>query len=124
MLIVIYTYLDIIIHRFLELPSGSMSNIVESLLDQLGCLYKFHEKPITYLYNTLHYYESKLKDKPQLKRKLVSSVINAFKDIKPKSWALSDAYLAYMQRPADDIDWNPGLVKFNEMCGYLLFIVM
>lgn len=53
--------MDIIIHRFLELPSGSMSNIVETLLDQLGCLYKFHDRPITYLYNTLHYYENKLK---------------------------------------------------------------
>ncbi|XP_023222818.1 mediator of RNA polymerase II transcription subunit 23-like [Centruroides sculpturatus] len=32
--------MDIVIHRFLELPSVSMS--VETLLDQLGCLYKFH----------------------------------------------------------------------------------
>ncbi|CAG2102015.1 unnamed protein product [Medioppia subpectinata] len=109
--------LDIIIHRFLELPSGSMSNIVDQLLDQLGCLYKFHDKPITYLYNTLHYYETKLKDKPQLKRKLVSAVINSFKDIKPRNWALSEAYLTFMQRMNDDIDWTPGLEYYIHLIG-------
>ncbi|XP_054154034.1 mediator of RNA polymerase II transcription subunit 23-like [Oppia nitens] len=106
---------DIVIHRFLELPSGSMSNIVDQLLDQLGCLYKFHDKPITYLYNTLHYYETKLKDKPLFKRKLVSAVITSFKDIRPKNWALSEAYLNYMQR--DDVDWNPGLDYYIQLIG-------
>lgn len=99
--------MDIVIHRFLELPSVSMS--VETLLDQLGCLYKFHDRPITYLYNTLHYYEQKLKDRPPLKRKLVSSIIGSLKEIRPRGWCLSDGYLNYMQRPADDIDWIPDL---------------
>ena len=89
-----------------------MSNIVDQLLDQLGCLYKFHDKPITYLYNTLHYYETKLKEKPQLKRKLVSAVINSFKDIRPRNWALSEAYLTYMLKGNDDIDWIPGIHLF------------
>ena len=44
-----------------------MPNSIPALLDELGCLYKFHDKPITYLYNTLHYYDQKLKDRPQLK---------------------------------------------------------
>ncbi|KAF8792022.1 Mediator of RNA polymerase II transcription like protein [Argiope bruennichi] len=38
--------MDIVIHRFLELPTVSIS--VEGLLDTLGCLYKFHALPEAY----------------------------------------------------------------------------
>lgn len=58
---------DIVVHRFLEIPQVTKS--LEILLEHLGCLYKFHDRPVTYLYNTLHYYESKLRDRPPLKRK-------------------------------------------------------
>lgn len=34
--------LDIIIHRFLEVPIISVNKTLESILDHLGCLYKFH----------------------------------------------------------------------------------
>ncbi|RWS25047.1 Mediator of RNA polymerase II transcription subunit 23-like protein, partial [Leptotrombidium deliense] len=110
--------LDIIIHRFLELPTMSMS--VDSLLDQLGCLYKFHDRPITYLYNTLHYYEQKLRDRQQLKRKLVGSIVGALKDTKPKNWALSDAYMAYVQRQPDDIDWTPDLDYYIKLISRIV----
>jgi hypothetical protein len=66
--------LDIVIHRFLELPSG-LSKSLETLFEHLGGLYKFHDRPVTYLYNTLHYYEKKLKDRPLIKRKLVHAII-------------------------------------------------
>ena len=33
------------------------------------------DRPMTYLYNTLHYYEKRLKDRPPLKKKLVSAII-------------------------------------------------
>ncbi len=36
------------------------------------------DRPVTYLYNTLHYYERKLRDKPALKRKLVQAIIGRF----------------------------------------------
>ena len=32
---------------------------------------------MTYLYNTLHYYERKIRDKVSLKRKLISSITGA-----------------------------------------------
>ena len=35
----------------------------------------FSDRPMTYLFNTLHYYEKKLKDKPQMKKKLVNAII-------------------------------------------------
>ena len=33
------------------------------------------DRPMTYLYNTLHYYEKKLRDKPAFKKKLVYTII-------------------------------------------------
>ncbi|CAN7945661.1 unnamed protein product, partial [Ixodes pacificus] len=35
------------------------------------------DRPLTYLYNTLHYYEQKLKDRPPLKKKLVAAITGA-----------------------------------------------
>ncbi|KAH6922410.1 hypothetical protein HPB50_013523 [Hyalomma asiaticum] len=100
--------MDIVIHRFLELyPVATIS--VESILDHLGCLYKFHDRPLTYLYNTLHYYEQKLKDRPPLKKKLVAAITGSLKDIRSGNWALSEAYLSYLHRPAEDTSWIPDL---------------
>jgi len=94
-----------------------MSIPLDSLLDKFGPLYKFHDRPLTYLYNTFHYYESKLKDRPQLKRKLVSSIIGSLKDIKPVSWALSDSYLHYSRKPSDDTNWLPDLDYYIKLIG-------
>lgn len=66
--------LDIVIHRFLEVPIVSVNKSLESILGHLGGLYKFHDRPITYLYNTLHFYERKLRDRPALKKTLVRHI--------------------------------------------------
>lgn len=71
--------LDIIVHRFIEYSPPQMNKTLEVLLDNIGCLYKFHERPITYLYNTLFYYEQKLRDRPLLKRKLVIKFFTFYK---------------------------------------------
>lgn len=105
---------DIVIHRFLELPPVIKS--LETLLEHLGGLYKFHDRPITYLYSTLHYYEKKLKDRPPLKRRLVSSITAGSQ----KSWCLSEAYLAYIQRPADDFNWIPEPEYYAKLVGRLV----
>lgn len=62
---------------------------------------------MTYLYNTLHYYERKLRDRPALKKRLVSAVLSSLCDIRPSGWALSEPYMAYMIRP--DKTWVPEL---------------
>ena len=67
---------DIVVHRFLELPPVTKS--LETLLDHIGVLYKFHDRPITYLYNTLHYYEHRIRDRRMLKKKLVSSIVSKY----------------------------------------------
>ncbi|MEQ2188391.1 Mediator of RNA polymerase II transcription subunit 23, partial [Goodea atripinnis] len=71
---------DIVIHRFLELLPVSKS--LETLLDHLGGLYKCllcADRPVTYLYNTLHYYERHLRDRTNLKRKLVHAIMSSLK---------------------------------------------
>lgn len=88
--------LDIIINRFLEAPIMAILNPFDAILEHLGCLYKFHDRPVTFLYNTLHYYERKLRDVPVLKKKLVTAVIGSFKDVRPQNWALTEAFQAYL----------------------------
>lgn len=88
--------LDIVINRFLEAPIPAILNPFDAILEHLGCLYKFHDRPVTYLYNTLHYYERKLREVPVLKKKLVTAVIGSFKDVRPPNWALTEAFQAYL----------------------------
>jgi len=44
---------DIVIHRYLELPPVTKS--LETLLDHLGCLYKFHGTVLN-VFNYYYYY--------------------------------------------------------------------
>lgn len=39
----------------------------------------FADRPVTYLYNTLHYYERHLRDRTNLKRKLVHAIMSSLK---------------------------------------------
>lgn len=110
--------LDIIIHRFLELHQVHKN--LETILERLGMLYKFHDRPITYLYNTFHYYENKLRERPNLKRRLVAAVIMSQQEIRPPGWALTEAYRQYLSRPAEDIGWNPGLSYYTALVRRLV----
>lgn len=42
-------------------------------------LYLCVDRPVTYLYNTLHYYERHLRDRTNLKRKLVHAIMSSLK---------------------------------------------
>ncbi|XP_067034898.1 mediator of RNA polymerase II transcription subunit 23-like [Acropora muricata] len=108
---------DIVIQRFLELAPVYKS--LESLLDHLGCLYKFHDRPITFLFNTLNYYEHCLRDKPSLKKKLVGAIIGAQKDVHPAGWCLSKDYMEYLSSP-EDTPWTPYLEYYRNVIGRLV----
>ncbi|KAM9316933.1 mediator of RNA polymerase II transcription subunit 23 isoform 7-T7 [Gastrophryne carolinensis] len=109
---------DIVIHRFLELLPVSKS--LETLLDHLGGLYKFHDRPVTYLYNTLHYYEVHLRDRTNLKRKLVHSIIGSLKDNRPQGWCLSETYLKYGMNAREDNPWIPDDTYYCKLIGRLV----
>lgn len=116
---------DIVIHRYLEITAVRKS--LEILLDHLGCLYKFHDRPVTYLYNTLHYYERKIRDSPPLKRRLVSAILGSLKDIRPPNWALSESYQSFMLKPENEaVLWIPELSYYislvKRMVESILFI--
>ncbi len=83
-----------IFFRFLEFPAVTKS--LETLIDHVGVLYKFHSRPVTFLYNTLHYYERRARERPSLRRKLVSSITGALADVRPRNWCLSQDYLDYL----------------------------
>lgn len=65
---------------------------------------------MTFLYNTLHYYETKLRDKAMLKKKLVNAVLGSLKDVRPPLWATTEAFQAYLAKSdADSAAWVPDL---------------
>merc|ERR1712029_571736 len=66
---------DIVIHRFLELPD--VTSQLVTMINHVGVLYKFHDRPIFYLYNTLHYYEKRLRERGLLKKTLISKIVGA-----------------------------------------------
>ncbi|KAG9510935.1 Mediator of RNA polymerase II transcription subunit 23, partial [Fragariocoptes setiger] len=114
---------DLLIHRALELPSKTFA--MEKVLDHYGCLYKFHDRPITYLYNTLNYYDVKLQDKPTLKRKLVGVILGAFKGVKPPDWCLSEAFNQYLQRASvgpnqSVVEWKPDYEYYIKLIRRLV----
>ncbi|OXB72551.1 UNVERIFIED_CONTAM: hypothetical protein H355_000225 [Colinus virginianus] len=109
---------DIVIHRFLELLPVSKS--LETLLDHLGGLYKFHDRPVTYLYNTLHYYERHLRERTNLKRKLVHAIIGSLKDNRPLGWCLSDTYLKCAMNAREDNPWVPDDTYYCKLIGRLV----
>jgi len=77
---------------------------------------------MTYLYNTLHYYETKLRDRVSLKRKLVGSITDALKVVRPVGWALSqeimEKYLSGL--PQDETPWRPGIDYYHKLVGRLV----
>ncbi|KAJ8008996.1 hypothetical protein DPEC_G00084220 [Dallia pectoralis] len=107
---------DIVIHRFLELLPVSKS--LETLLDHLGGLYKFHDRPVTYLYNTLHYYERHLRDRTNLKRKLVHAIMSSLKDNRTPGWCLSETYLKFNEFP------NPAAHALHVTCVELMALAV
>ncbi|KAK3924714.1 Mediator of RNA polymerase II transcription subunit 23 [Frankliniella fusca] len=104
---------DNLIHRYLEMPTSEVNKSLESLLEHLGMLYKFHDRPVTYLYNTLHYYESKVRDRASLKRRLVYAVLTHLQDSKVHGFGLSVPYQQYMQGSSDI--WNPDLDYYKRL---------
>jgi mediator of RNA polymerase II transcription subunit 23 len=119
---------DIVIHRFLEVcVVPAIKNSLEVILEHLGVLYKFHDRPITYLYNTLHYYERKLRDRPSMKKKLVGAIVNSMKDVRPANWALTEPYQKHYiqyqlpdQPISNEILWNPDITYYFALVKRLI----
>ncbi len=76
----------------------AVTKSLETLLDHVQVLYKFHDRPITYLYNTLHYYDRLLRDRPTLRKKLVSSIFGALREVRPEGWFVTPDYIEYIEK--------------------------
>ncbi|XP_050360927.1 mediator of RNA polymerase II transcription subunit 23 isoform X2 [Nymphalis io] len=115
--------MDIVVHRYLEIPQVSKN--LEQLLEHLGYLYKFHDRPVTFLYNTLHYYESKLRDKPLLKRKLVNAVLGSLKEVRPTGWATTETFQTYLAKnEVDATSWAPDLNYYLSLINRMVDTMM
>ena len=69
--------LDILIHRLIETSQrNTIRTMLVDILNTFGRLYSFHDSPVTYLHNTLYYYDNILStDKEILKRLLVARLL-------------------------------------------------
>lgn len=120
--------LDILIHRGLELEVTAQPNQnsikIETILDEFRGLYKFHDKPLTYLYETLHYYDTQIPS--YLKKKLTATIVLTLSEMKPANWCLSESLLNYL-RPNDpnnqqmkQDDWVPNSDYYVNLIGRLV----
>lgn len=115
--------LDILIHRTIEwriLHEGA-SLRVDRLVEEYGCLYKYHDKPLTYLYNTLHYYDPKLP--VSVRRLLSTTIINAFQDLRPQNWCFSPMFSQYLQESPKNgtlDNWVPNQEYYRNVMGRLV----
>lgn len=81
----------------------------------------FADRPITYLYNTLHFYERKLRDRPPLKKLLVKSIISSLASIRPANWAISEQYETYIATAdTESTAWQPELTYYISLMRRLV----
>lgn len=78
------------------------------------------DRPVTYLYNTLHYYERHLRDRTNLKRKLVHAIMSSLKDNRTPGWCLSETYLKFGMNPREDNVWVPDDTYYCKLIGRLV----
>jgi mediator of RNA polymerase II transcription subunit 23 len=112
---------DIFTHRLIELLPQTVKSF-EQLLDAFGGLYKFHDRPITHLYHTLHYYHNILADKTAIKKKLVGTVLGKNPSERPSGWCLSQSYLNYLTSDAEP-QWVPDLIYFSGLVNRLVEMI-
>ena len=87
--------IDIVIHRLIEVPPDAAKSL-DNLIQQICPLYKYHPKPIMFLYTTLHYYELSLVNRPILRANLVSSIMGALQSIHPPVWYFTREFIGYL----------------------------
>lgn len=87
--------IDVVIHRLIEVDPG-IAKSFDNLIDQVGPLYKFHSRPITFLYTTLHYYAANLQSRIALRSKLVATIVGSLSQQHPVSWYLSSDIFSYI----------------------------
>lgn len=76
---------------------------------------------MTFLYNTLHYYEVKLRNNALLKRKLVNAVLGSLKEVRPAGWATTEAFQTYLSKPdVEATTWAPDLNYYLSLVNRMV----
>ncbi|XP_062520467.1 mediator of RNA polymerase II transcription subunit 23-like [Corticium candelabrum] len=112
---------DIFSHRLIELLPQTLQSL-EQLLDAFGGLYRFHDRPLTHLYHTLHYYHSKLADNPGIKKKLVGAVLGKSSLDRLSAWCLSQSYVEYLTSDSAS-QWRPDENYFNAVVQRFMEVI-
>ncbi|VDP47846.1 unnamed protein product [Soboliphyme baturini] len=115
--------MDLFIQKLIELPSVCLK-FLDTMMNTIGPLFRFHPHPVTMLYTTFRFYEKKLIDSSQVKLKLVYTIHNAFVGVRGESWLLSSDFLQYITQVNDSYDsrivWLPDMDYFAQLVKRLI----
>jgi len=88
------------------------------ILKLYGGLYAFHDAPITFLHNTLHYYEHSLAERDNEKKGLIRAVL--WSQLVPPYRVLSQDFVDYMGKDeSDPMKWGPKPTYYTDLLSKL-----
>ncbi|XP_055329709.1 mediator of RNA polymerase II transcription subunit 23-like isoform X2 [Paramacrobiotus metropolitanus] len=94
---------NIVIHRFLEFPKNSSQlQHFESFLDNIGKIFRYHDHPVNFIWQTLHFYDHHLKDVYNVRRKLIRTILGAKAEYHMPNFYLTRYCEAYLTAPQPD----------------------
>ena len=111
--------LDIVIHRLIELPPKNCRKWLVEILRVYSRLFAYHDSPITFLHDTLFYYDVMLATEFDFeKRVLVRSYLEHL-TCKPMEF-LSPQFIKYLNAGENDPqNWSPSPGYFLELVNHM-----
>ena len=106
--------LDIIIHRMIELPPKNSRAWLIEILRAFSGLFAYHDSPITYVHNTLFYYDLMLASERDLEKRVLVWSYLEHQTCKPMDF-LSAQFLTYVKSDESVCKWEPSPGYFLEL---------
>jgi mediator of RNA polymerase II transcription subunit 23 len=107
------------LNRLLEIPEMAALHL-EQTLDKFGCLFAFHAHPANHLYTTLHYYLTSLLERPELKKKLVATVMGSQRRIRNLKWYFSPLFCEFLCAAEPVSGWTPPTKYYRSLLDKLV----
>ena len=106
--------LDVVIHRMIELPPKNSRTWLIEILRTFSGLFAYHDSPITYVHNTLFYYDLMLASERDLEKRVLVRSYLEHQTCKPMEF-LSAQFLTYVKSDETTCKWEPSPGYFLEL---------
>ncbi|OWA51923.1 Mediator of RNA polymerase II transcription subunit 23 [Hypsibius exemplaris] len=108
---------DVMVHRFIELPGCQQQ--FETVLELCGKIFSFHDRPVTFLWQTFHFYDNLLKDNLAIRRKLMKAVVGFKAEHYPPNFYFTAQYEAYLTATTPDATPSMPIDYFHHLLARL-----